>query len=224
MFAFYRETYEGTDFDQVKNLGVEVDRRKVENGETISYKETVYPVSTFMPGDMRTLLNSLKPDVTPRIRTIAVIQCSYSHIMQCRDWLPDEIGGIAYFSFDNPAQSPRIPIYAGATQLPKDWGVCGQHRYREDAAIWSYRETNRIATISWGKTRHLLEEQVANYEQQMMRENALIEKEVAQLLKEGKKEEATKLLNNYTQKYASSTAKTWEDLKAELWTIFARAM
>ncbi|MBR2438301.1 MAG: hypothetical protein IKB26_04645, partial [Bacteroidales bacterium] len=61
-------------------------------------------------------------------------------------------------------------------------------------------------------------------ETQMMKENALIEKEVAQLLKEGKKEEATKLLNNYTQKYASSTAKTWEDLKAELWTIFARSM
>lgn len=224
MFAFYRETYEGTEYDQVKNLSIEVDRRKMEDGKMVSYKETVYPVSTFMPGDMRTLLNSLKPDVTPRIRTIAVIQCSYSHVMQCRDWLPDEIGGIAYFSFDNPAQSPRIPIYAGVTELPKDWAVCGQHRYREDAAIWSYRETNRIATINWDKTRHLLEDQVANYEKQMMKENALIEKEVAQLLKEGKKEEATKLLNNYTQKYASSTAKTWEDLKAELWTIFARSM
>ncbi|MBQ5828181.1 MAG: C69 family dipeptidase, partial [Bacteroidales bacterium] len=173
---------------------------------------------------MRTLLNSIKPGVTERIRTIAVIQCSYSHVMQCRDWLPDEIGGIAYFSFDNPAQSPRIPIYAGATELPKDWGVCGQMRYREDAAVWSYRETNRIATISWGKTRHLLEEQVANYEKQMMKENVLVEKEVAQLLKDGKKDEATKLLNNYTKKYASATAKTWEDLKAELWTIFARSM
>ena len=81
-----------------------------------------------------------------------------------------------------------------------------------------------IATISWGKTRHLLEEQVANYEKQMMRENVLIEKEVAELLKAGKKDEATKVLNNYTQKYASSTAKTWEDLKAELWTMFARSM
>ena len=58
----------------------------------------------------------------------------------------------------------------------------------------------------------------------MMKENALVEKEVAQLLKEGKKDEATKLLNNYTKKYASATAKTWEDLKAELWTIFARSM
>lgn len=224
MFAFYRETYEGTEYDQVKDLIVEVSRRKVVDGETISYKDTVYPVSTFMPGDMRTLLNSLKPGVTPRNRTIAVIQCSYSHVIQCRDWLPDEIGGVAYFSFDNPAQSPRIPVYAGSTELPTGWEVCGQHRYREDAAIWSYRETNRIATINWHKTRHLLEEQVAYYEDQMMEENPVVEKKAGELLKEGKKDEAVELLNNYTQKVASATAKTWEDIKAELWTIFARGL
>ena len=49
-------------------------------------------------------------------------------------------------------------------------------------------------------------------------------KSIGGLMKEGKKEEAAKVLNNYTQKYASSTAKTWEDLKAELWTMFARSM
>lgn len=224
MFAFYRETYEGTEYDQVKNLNVEVSRKKVENGETVYYKEMAQPVSTFMTGDMRELLNHIKPGVTERIRTIAVIQCSYSHIMQCRDWLPDEIGGVAYFSFDNPAQSPRIPIYMGSTQLPKGWDVCGQHRYREDAAIWSYRKTNRISTINWAKTRSLLEDQVKYYETQMMQENPLVEKQAAELIKEGKKDEAVKLLNNYTQKYASATSKTWEELEAELWQFFIRSM
>ena len=40
-------------------------------------------------------------------------QCSYSQVIQARDWLPPEIGTVAYFSFDNPGQSPRMPIYAG---------------------------------------------------------------------------------------------------------------
>lgn len=225
MFAFYRETYEGTDWDQVKNLMVAVDRRMRDaEGKTITYKDTVYPVSTFMNGDMRTLLNSLKKDVTPRIRTIAVIQCSYSHVTQLRNWLPDEIGGVCYFSFDNPAQSPRIPIYAGETQLPKGFDVCGQHRYRKDAAIWAYRETNRISTINWDKTRHLIENQVSYYEKQMMKENAAVEAEAAALLKAGKKDEAVQLLNNYTAKFAAATSKTWEDMKADLWAIFARGM
>ena len=224
LFAYYRSTYEGTEFDQIKNLSVEVDRKKKENGKTIYYKEVVYPVSTFMSGDMRALLNKLQPGVTPRMRHIAAIQCSYSHIMQCRDWLPDEIGGVAYFSFDNPAQTPRIPIYAGATQLPEGWDVCGQARYRKDAAIWAYRETNRIATIYWDKTRHLLEPRVMYWQEQMMQECELVEKKAAKLLEEGKKEEAAALLNNTAQKFASATAKNWEDIKAELWPIFARGL
>lgn len=224
LFAYYRSTYEGTEFDQIKNLSVEVDRKKKENGKTIYYKEVVYPVSTFMSGDMRALLNKLQPGVTPRMRHIAAIQCSYSHIMQCRDWLPDEIGGVAYFSFDNPAQTPRIPIYAGATQLPEGWDVCGQARYRKDAAIWAYRETNRIATIYWDKTRHLLEPRVMYWQEQMMQECELVEKKAAKLLEEGKKEEAAALLNNTAQKFASATAKNWQDIKAELWPIFARGL
>ncbi|MEF9930980.1 MAG: C69 family dipeptidase [Bacteroidales bacterium] len=225
MFTFYRETYQGTEWDQVKNLAVAVDRRRRdENGKSVSYKDTVYPVSTFMPGDMRTLLNTLKEGATKRIRTIAVIQCAYSHVTQLRNWLPDEIGGVCYFSFDNPAQSPRIPIYSGSTELPKGFDVCGQARYREDAAIWAYRETNRIATINWDKTRHLIEDQVAYYEKQMMQENPVVEAQAAQLIKEGKKGEAVKLLNNYTAKIAAATSKTWEDIRAELWTIFARGM
>ena len=177
-----------------------------------------------MSGDMRALLNKLQPGVTPRMRHIAAIQCSYSHIMQCRDWLPDEIGGVAYFSFDNPAQTPRIPIYAGATQLPEGWDVCGQARYRKDAAIWAYRETNRIATIYWDKTRHLLEPRIMYWQEQMMQECELVEKKAAKLLEEGKKEEAAALLNNTAQKFASATAKNWEDIKAELWPIFARGL
>ena len=177
-----------------------------------------------MTGDMRALLNKLNPEATKRIRTIAVIQCSYSHVIQLRDWLPDEVGGVAYFSFDNPAQSPRIPIYAGSTQLPEGFEVCGQHRYRQDAAIWPYRETNRLATINWDKTRKLIEDEVAYYESEMMKNNPTVEQEAAQLIKEGKKEEAENLLNNYTQKFASATSKTWSDLKAELWKIFARSM
>ena len=224
LFAYYRSTYEGTEFDQIKNLSVEVDRKKKENGKTIYYKEVVYPVSTFMSGDMRALLNKLQPGVTPRMRHIAAIQCSYSHIMQCRDWLPDEIGGVAYFSFDNPAQTPRIPIYAGATQLPEGWDVCGQARYRKDAAIWAYRETNRIATIYWDKTRHLLEPRIMYWQEQMMQECELVEKKAAKLLEDGKKEEAAALLNNTAQKFASATAKNWEDIKAELWPIFARGL
>ncbi len=222
LFAFFRATYEGTEFDCTKDLFVEVNRARWEGRTVIRYKDTTSPVSPFMSADMRTLINHLKPGATNWTRAIAVNECSYSHIIQCRDYLPDEIGAVAYFSFDNPAQSPRIPIYIGSTSLPKGWEVCGQKRYRKDAAIWSYRETNRIAAFNWYKTRHLLEPQIDYYQKQVMLECGIIEQQATKLIQEGKKNEAIDLLNKYTQKMAAATAKTWEDLKADLWQIFAR--
>ena len=49
--------------------------------------------------------------------------CSYSTVIQCRGWLPDEVGGLCWFSLENPGQSPRIPIYAGETSLPAGFSV-----------------------------------------------------------------------------------------------------
>jgi dipeptidase len=141
-----------------------------------------------------------------------------------RDWLPDEIGGVAYFSFDNPAQSPRIPIYSGTISLPKSFHICGQHRYREDAAIWAFRETNRIATINWDKTRGILEPEIARFEEEMFNSAPSVEKQAEELIKEGKVDKAKEILTNHTNSFALSTMKRWQDMKAQLWSVFARAM
>ncbi len=224
MFAFYRETYEGGEFDPIKNLKIGVKKRVTVNGKTETIVDSISPVSPFMSNEMRTLLNSLKPDVAPRIRTIAVIQCSYSHIIRLRDWLPDEIGGVAYFSFDNPAQSPRIPIYAGQTELPEGFDICGQKRYRKDAAIWSFRETNRIATMRWDKTKDKMNEKIKEFENQMMEQTPELEKQAKELLNEGKINEAILLLNKYCKELFNSEVKTWEELKADFLTMFARSL
>ncbi len=194
------------------------------DGTYKEYDETVYPLSAFMPRDLMNMLNEIKPGIIERQRTIAVIQCSYSHVTRLRNWLPDEIGGVAYFAFDNPAQSPRIPIYAGATELPRSFAVCGQHRYREDAAIWAFRETNRIATINWDKTRKLIGPEITAYEREMMVSNKVVEAQAVALLKEGKKDEVTELLNRHTGSFAASVMARWRELKGRVLEMFIRSM
>lgn len=229
LFAFFRETYEGTEYDMTKNLEIDV-HRKIKTGGIYpnatyeEYDEKVHPISNFMSQDVRTMLNKLAPGSVERRRTIAVIQCAYSHICCLRNWLPDEIGGVAYFSFDNPAQSPRIPIYSGATELPASFKICGQARYREDAAVWAFRETNRIATIYWDKTRKLLEPEVDAFEKQMMLNCRAVEDEVGGLLKEGRKEEAVSRLNGFTSSFASMVISRWRELKGRVLEIFVRSM
>jgi len=64
-----------------------------------------------MGTDMINMLNAVQPNTVTRWRLVAVPQCSYSVVIQLREWLPDAIGGIAWLAFDNPGQSPRIPIF-----------------------------------------------------------------------------------------------------------------
>ena len=225
MFELYRSTYEGTDFDMLKNLNTEVKRwTRNEQGELVAISDTTCPVSPYMTNAMRSLLNTLKPGTVSWAYTISVIQCSYSEIIKLRNWLPDEVGGVAYFAFDIPALTPRVPIYAGQTKLPAGFDVCGQKRYRQDAAIWKFRETNRLAAFGWNRTAGMMRKALEEYDDMLFDDAPLLEEKTVKLIKEGRREEAIELLNSYCSRLSASQQKTWEELRAEFWNIFARSL
>ena len=221
VMKFFRETYEGTQLDMTKNLMITV-KEKDKDGKEIEKKIKSPVINNWMSNDLRTLLNELKPGTVDRQRTIAIAGCSYSHVIQCRSWLPDEVGAIAWFSFDNPGESPRIPIFSGVLNLPGSFSICGQQRYRTDAAIWSFRETNRLATVNWSKGRTLIEPAVKELEDKAFEEVPMVDKRVLQLVKEGKNEEAKKYVTSYTNSFAVTAMKRWEEMKITLWGMFGR--
>jgi dipeptidase len=221
VMKYFRVTYEGTQWDMTKNLLITV-KEKDKDGKEIEKKVRTPVINNWMSNDLRTLLNELKPGVVERQRTIAISGCSYSHVIQCRSWLPDEVGAIAWFSFDNPGQSPRIPIFSGVLSLPASFSICGQQRYRTDAAIWSFREANRLATVNWSRGRTLIEPTVKEFEDKAFEELPLIDKKVAELVKEGNNEDAKKYVTSYTNNFAASAMKRWEDMKITLWGMFGR--
>jgi dipeptidase len=221
IMKFFRETYEGTQWDMTKNLLITVKEKDKDGKETEKQIKTPI-ISNWMNNDIRNLLNAIKPGLVERQRTIAITGCSYSHVIQCRDWLPDEVGAVAWFSFDNPGESPRIPIFSGVLSLPPSFNVCGQPRYRTDAALWSFREANRLATVNWSKGRILIEPSVQEFEDKAFTELPSVEKRVVELVKDGKNEEAKKFVTSYTNSFADAAMRRWEDLKVTLWGVFGR--
>jgi dipeptidase len=221
VMAFYRQTYEGTPYDMTQNLLVRV-TRKDEAGNEVTDTVKSPVVSNWMNNDLRTLINELKPGTIERQRTIAIAGCSYSHVIQCREWLPDEVGAVAWFSFDNPGQSPRIPIFSGTMSLPESFRICGQHRYREDAALWSFREANRLATVNWERGRKLIEPAVAEMEDKAFAELPALEERVKSLVSLGKNDEAKKAVTEYTNSFAMASMSRWQEMKRTLWAMFGR--
>jgi dipeptidase len=218
LLKMYRETYAGTEYDMTKNLLVE-DRKS--GGTAISPQ-----ANPWMSREMFTLLNTLKPGAIERWRTIAISGCAYATVLQCRSWLPDPVGGICWFSFDNPAQSVRIPIFAGVTELPPSFEICAQHRFRTDSAAWAFRRANRLATVRWGETKDMVAAVIKEFEDKAFEDLAYLEKRATEIYGKGDDPESIKkaqqFLTKYTNDFARAAMSEYWELGDKFWTMFSR--
>lgn len=218
VLKFYRETYEGTEFDMSKNLIV-----KKRNSDEIVKSPLV---SNWLSREWVDLINTLKPGTIEPQRTIAINACAYATVIQLRSWLPPSVGAICWFSFDNPALSARIPIFAGVTELPPGFEVCAQHRYREDSAAWAFRRANRLAVLRWGDNRTIVEDTVRAFEEKAFAELPLVEKKLLEIMnsKSPEKEPLTvnQYLTIYTNDFARAAIQKYHELYQLFWTRYAR--
>ena len=208
--------YEGTPLNLSGRLKVKNKPKKGE--ETADPDSIVSPVANpWMQPDEIAVYEALGDSAMHNIRTVSVSWCAYSTIIQCRDWLPDGVGGVAWICLDNPGQSPRFPVFAGTTDLPDMLKICGQHRTRDDAALWHFREANRMATVRWGDARKQLEPARDHFLRKGQLELPVIEQEYARLISDDKTDEAAALLTDYTADFFGATVTRWDELARRFW-------
>ena len=208
--------YEGTEKDLSGRLKVAQRNRKTGEMDTI-----VSPVANpWMRSDEIALYAALGDDKMKWTRTVAVPQCAYSTIIQLRDWLPDAVGGVVWMSLDNPGESPRFPIFCGTANLPNVLRVCGNHRYRDDSALWHYRQTNKLATVRWGTCRKTLEPARDYFLKKGLRELPFVEETYKSILDKDGNEEAEAFLTNYTADFVGATILKWDELYRTYWRQF----
>lgn len=209
--------YEGTPLNLSGRLKVKNKTKKPDSAADVPDSIVSPRANPWMRPDEIALYEALGDSAMHNIRTVSVSWCAYSTIIQCRSWLPDAVGGVAWIALDNPGQSPRFPIFAGNTSLPDMLGVCGQHRHRQDAALWHFREPNRLATVRWGNSRKLLEPARDYFLDKGARELPMVEKSYTEMVKNGQTDEAAAMLDGYTRDFFGATVLTWDQLGGALW-------
>ena len=224
VMALLRSTYEGTDMDMCRNIKSVVNR-KGDDGAT--YKDTVIsPVANpWLTGNMQSTLNQIAPGTVEFVRTVSVAWCSYSFVAQLRDWLPDEVGGVCWVSVDNPGQSPRVPVFCGTTRLPKAYNLCGQKKFDENAVLWQYRKANKLATVSWQRTKKGHMDEVMRLEDEAFGGMKKLEEQV-KALKATRDElhnpapKVANMLNDYTYRAYDNSTLAWRQLEVRYWQMF----
>lgn len=209
--------YEGTSDNLSGRLRVKNPEKKADSPAEVPDSIVSPFANPWMRPDEIAVYEAMGDSVMHNIRTVSVPWCAYSTILQLRDSLPDDIGGVAWVALDNPGQSPRFPVFSGTTDLPESLKVCGQHRTRDDSALWNFRKANRLATVRWGDARKTLEPARDYFLKKGLRELPEIEKEYMRLVKEGKDEEGRALLTEYTRDFLGAEQAKWKELENLYW-------
>ena len=154
-------------------------------------------------------------------RTIARWYTMYATIIQCRDWLPDEIGGVVWLAQDNVASSIYIPIYCSVTDLPDSYKTPGRtNGYTTNSAWWAFNRLGTLTAQRWGDMHKDIDTVWDPWQTELLGNQKSVEEEALKLFKEKKPEKTIDYLTGYSNDWGNKVVeKAWE-LGDFLWTKY----
>lgn len=216
IMEIYRDTYEGTPFDMTKFMMVpEMDDHYKWTGK---YVKSAY-ANPFMHYDMMPLFKINGGWNEMGERCIARYYCTYATVIQVRDWLPNEIGGLVWFGYDNPAQTAYAPIYIGIEKVPESYKICGRPGYNMDCAWWAFNRVSDLSAQKWGAMRHDVDKVRKAFEEEVFKNQKEIEEKALALYKKNPKK-ARKFLTKYSNDWMNKLTKAYWKLGDDLWSKY----
>jgi len=211
LVSVFKDYYEGTPFDMTRDMTVTDDE-----GKTV-----ISPLANpHLPYDANKLFKISGGWGWRGERTIARWYTMYATIIQCRDWLPDEIGGVTWLAMDNVATSVYIPVYCSVTDMPEPYKIPGRpNGYTRESAWWAFNRLGTLTAQRWGDMRHDVDALWNPIQNELFENQATVEKEALMLL-EKDKPEAIRFLTKYTNRWGEEVVKKAWDLGDFLWTKY----
>jgi dipeptidase len=211
MVRYFQDYFEGTDYNFIKDL-------------TWVNEDSVFEISPlanpFMPYDMNKLLKINGGWGWRGERTIARWYTMYATITQSRDWLPNEVGGVVWFAFDNVATSIYIPLYCSINDVAEPYKTPGRKDgYTRKSGWWAFNRLGTLTAQRWGDMRKDVTAVWQPMQKQLFDNQQNFEKQALDLLK---KDPAN--IKSFVTKYAIEWGNTvvnraWK-LGDKLWTKY----
>lgn len=148
-------------------------------------------------------------------RAISIFRCSYSFVSQARDWLPDPVGGVAWFGEDAPHTTVFTPIYCGVTDLPESYETGARDRFDRDSAWWAFNFVSNWADLKFSYMIEDIKAEQDKFEKEFIAMQPTIDKAAADLYEQDP-ELARQFLTDYTMSNLEKVENRWWELAEEL--------
>jgi len=154
-------------------------------------------------------------------RTIARWYTMYATIIQCRDWLPDEIGGIVWLAMDNVASSIYVPVYCSVTDIPEPYKTPGRpNGFTRESAWWAFNHLGTLAAQRWGDMRHDLDAVWIPWQKEVLDYQAEVDKKAQELYNPKDPSKTRAYLTGHTNQWGEKVINKAWDLSDYLWTKY----
>ncbi|MEZ5195735.1 MAG: C69 family dipeptidase [Bacteroidales bacterium] len=206
VIAFQRSTFEGTIYDMT--AGPEW---LVPNGKGAYEKSplaTPFPVS-----DLRKLMK-----ITYR-RPVARHRGHYGMVLQLREGMPNEIGGVYWVYLDNPYFSPYVPIYAGNLSVDESYKTYDPNKYDENSARWAIDFVDNLANLKFQSIAEDVRAVRTPFEDEIFNNQKAVEEEAMQRYYKNPNE-AQEFLTNYSNGLMQDVTNMFLKLRDEIITKY----
>ena len=154
-------------------------------------------------------------------RATATQQTGFTFVAQCRNWLPDEIGGILWFGVDDAASSVYFPMYSASTEVPFAFAVGNgsMMEFTNKAAFWVFNQVTNFAYTRYNLIHPEIRAKQVALEKQYVNFVQMIDAGAKEMLAQNK-EAAIKFITDFSCRTGNHLVDTWRDFYGYLFCKF----
>ncbi|MDR0969922.1 MAG: C69 family dipeptidase [Lentimicrobiaceae bacterium] len=146
-------------------------------------------------------------------RVTVTQQTGFSFVAQMRNWLPNPIGGIFWFSVDDAGTAVYVPFYCSITKIPETYaeGNGDMLTYSDNAAFWVFNRVAHFAYLFYNRVMPDIKSVQQELESKFVNYTTAVDKGALELYKQDP-ELAVTFLTDYSCNMANMTINRWKEL------------
>ena len=152
-------------------------------------------------------------------RLISVPNVEYTTLTQCRSWLPDPVGGIVWVALGAQDTSCYVPFYAGATEIPKSFGIGDHYVLDRSSARWAFDYVDFHVQVAYSAAIEDVKTARKTWEDGAFERIAEVDARAAELYKKSPRE-AVRHVTGFGLNNATNVVNAWWKLGDDLWVKY----
>ncbi len=152
-------------------------------------------------------------------RAIDVNRAEYVTITQCRDWLPDPIGGIVWLLFGAQDTGCLMPFYSGVNRIPHSFEIGDHWHFDRNSARWAFDYVDFHTQVVYSHAIKEVRKAQEKWEDSAIERTTYIDERALKLHKKDPAK-AIEYLNDYCNNNAKLVINAWWELGDRLLVQF----